>query len=348
MLFGSRWAAAFALVASPAIWADFESAEIAPLGGIHPDGISVYQIIVNFDDAEDTVLAVGGNDITGTDLNLKSNAPLAQDHPFGVWTDIPDARAGEGDSWFGIGGQADTAFDPELGAPGDEVVKDCGASCTGNSGYFDMDPSTPANGGSVILAQVATPGDFEFTATVYYRSSNGSNQSMDIFVSTVQENGEYLPIEDTDCNDDGISDCEAISSGSDTDVDFDGLPDSCEDDCDDDGITDPVQIDNGEEDCNQNGIPDSCEISDGSEEDCNQNGRPDSCDFADGILQDDFTWIPGNPFPDMGSNGVPDECESDCDANGVLDLDQIASSPEADANGNGILDVCETDCKCSV
>ena len=43
----------------------------------------------------------------------------------------------------------------------------------------------------------------------------------------------------------------------------------------------------------------------------------------------------------MGSNGVPDECESDCDANGVLDLDQIASSPEADANGNGILDVCK-------
>ena len=143
MLFGSRWAAAFALLASPAIWADFESAEITALGGIHPDGIPVYQVIVNFDDAEDTVLAVGGNDLTGTDLNLKSNAPLAQNHPFGVWTDIPDARAGEGDSWFGIGGQADTAFDPELGAPGDEVVKDCGASCTGNSGYFDMDPSTP-------------------------------------------------------------------------------------------------------------------------------------------------------------------------------------------------------------
>ena len=140
---------------------------------------------------------MGGNDTTGTDLNLKSNAPLAQNHPFGVWTDIPDARAGEGDSWFGIGGQADTAIDPELGAPGDEVVKDCGASCTGNSGYFDMDPSTPANGGSVILAQVATPGDCEFTATVYYRSSTGSNQSMDIFVSTVQENGEVLPIEDT-------------------------------------------------------------------------------------------------------------------------------------------------------
>ena len=94
MLFGSRWAAAFALVASPAIWADFESAEITALGGIHPDGIPVYQVIVNFDDAEDTVLAVGGNDVTGTDLNLKSNAPLAQNHPFGVWTDIPDAQIG--------------------------------------------------------------------------------------------------------------------------------------------------------------------------------------------------------------------------------------------------------------
>ena len=52
MLFGSRWAAAFALLASPAILADFESAEITALGGIHPDGISVYQVIVNFDDVE--------------------------------------------------------------------------------------------------------------------------------------------------------------------------------------------------------------------------------------------------------------------------------------------------------
>ena len=129
-------------------------------------------------------------------------------------------------------------------APGDEVVKKLRRIATGNSGYFDMDPNA-ASRGSVILAQVATPGDFEFTATVYYRSSDGSNQSMDIFVSNRPREREFLPIEDTDCNDNGISDCEEISSGSDTDVDFDGLPDSCEDDCDDDGITDPVQVDNG-------------------------------------------------------------------------------------------------------
>ena len=268
MMLGSRWAMGFALVGTPAIWADIQSAEIVPLGGIHPDGIAVYQVVVNFDNAHDTVLAVGGNGSTGTDLSLKANAPLAQDHPFGVWTDIPDARAGDGDSWFGIGGQADTKFDPELGLPGDEVVKDCGAGSTGNAGYFDSDPSSPANGGSVVLAQVATPGDFEFSATVYYRKADGSNDSMDIFVSTVEDNGEYLPISDNDCDHDGLADCEAIASGIDTDVDFDGLPDSCEDDCDDDGVPDPVQIDNGEEDCNQNGIPDSCEISDGTEEDC--------------------------------------------------------------------------------
>ena len=122
MLFGSRWAAAFALVASPALWADFISAEISDLGEIHPDGISVYQVIVNFDDAQDAVLAVGGNEITGTDLVLKTNALLAQNHPLGIWTDIPDYRAGVGDSWFGIGAQADTTFDPELGLPNDEVV----------------------------------------------------------------------------------------------------------------------------------------------------------------------------------------------------------------------------------
>ena len=111
MMLGSRWAMGLALVGTPAIWADIQSAEIVPLGGIHPDGIAVYQVVVNFDNAHDTVLAVGGNGSTGTDLSLKANAPLAQDHPFGVWTDIPDARAGDGDSWFGIGGQADTKFD---------------------------------------------------------------------------------------------------------------------------------------------------------------------------------------------------------------------------------------------
>ncbi|MEC8250496.1 MAG: hypothetical protein VX050_02465, partial [Planctomycetota bacterium] len=90
MLFGSRWAAAFALASSPALWADFISAEVSDLGGIHPDGIPVYQVIVNFDDSQDAVLAVGGNETTGTDLILRTNAPLAQNHPFGIWTDIPD------------------------------------------------------------------------------------------------------------------------------------------------------------------------------------------------------------------------------------------------------------------
>ena len=49
MMLGSRWAMGLALVGTPAIWADIQSAEIVPLGGIHPDGIAVYQVVVNFD-----------------------------------------------------------------------------------------------------------------------------------------------------------------------------------------------------------------------------------------------------------------------------------------------------------
>ena len=58
----------------------------------------------------------------------------------------------------------------------------------------------------------------------------------------------------TDCNFNGIEDyCEPDFE----DLNNNGLADICEDiDCDDDGIPDPIEIEKGTPDTNQNGIPD--------------------------------------------------------------------------------------------
>ena len=49
-------------------------------------------------------------------------------------------------------------------------------------------------------------------------------------------------------------------------------------------------------------------------------------------------------------NGGPDECETDCNGNGIVDAADIANGTEVDCNGNDVLDECEladgpsTDC----
>jgi outer membrane protein assembly factor BamB len=66
-------------------------------------------------------------------------------------------------------------------------------------------------------------------------------------------------------------------------------------------------------------------------EGCNENGIPDDWDIATGASQDRF------------GNGIPDECEADCDADGVSDYTQIQSEMSLDVNRNTVLDSCE-DC----
>ena len=66
--------------------------------------------------------------------------------------------------------------------------------------------------------------------------------------------------------------------------------------------------------------------------DCNVNYRQDACDISSGESEDaDFT-------------GVPDECEADCDENGVPDpLDLIPLGTALDCNGNLSPDTCDLD-----
>ncbi|MBI1827805.1 MAG: FG-GAP repeat protein [Planctomycetes bacterium] len=85
-------------------------------------------------------------------------------------------------------------------------------------------------------------------------------------------------------------------------------------------------------DCNNNGLDDALEISMGQAADCNRNYIPDDCDLADGASLDN---IP------VGGDGIPDDCQSDCNSNGVEDSVDIRSGASSDCNSNNIPDECE-------
>jgi hypothetical protein len=58
-----------------------------------------------------------------------------------------------------------------------------------------------------------------------------------------------------------------------------------------------------------------------------------------------FYNLPGNPrSKDCNGNCIPDECETDCNRNGLLDSCDIAQGISEDCDGNGVPDECEPDC----
>jgi DNA-binding beta-propeller fold protein YncE len=70
----------------------------------------------------------------------------------------------------------------------------------------------------------------------------------------------------------------------------------------------------------------------GFDVDCNLSKLPDSCDIALGLSDD------------LDADGTPDECEVDCNTNGVFDrLDIIPYGPSLDCNGNLSPDACDID-----
>jgi hypothetical protein len=140
---------------------------------------------------------------------------------------------------------------------------------------------------------------------------------------------DYVEMEYTDCNGNGVLDGCDFLNGDLHDDNGDGVWDECEfNDCNDNGIHDGDDIANGtSEDCNGNGIPDECDIADGFSADCNGDSIPDECE------------------EDCDGNGSPDDCDiadgnaEDCNGNGIPDSCDIANG--GDANGNGELDECE-------
>lgn len=99
-------------------------------------------------------------------------------------------------------------------------------------------------------------------------------------------------------------------------------------------------------DCNANGVYDPCEP------DCNENGMVDECDILFGSSTDCSA-----PGPEPG-NGIPDECEADCDSDGLPDgcesdadadlssddcdnCPLTANNDQADADADGHGDACD-------
>ncbi len=95
-------------------------------------------------------------------------------------------------------------------------------------------------------------------------------------------------------------------------------------------------------DCNRNMLQDGCDITSGFSDDVNTNGVPDECETdcnANG-KQDHLDLIPFGTSYDCNCNFLPDECDIssqeslDCDANGVPDECE-------DCNANGLADACD-------
>ncbi|MHC4810990.1 MAG: hypothetical protein ACYTEV_11590 [Planctomycetota bacterium] len=147
---------ACALATAGVASADYTGATVMNLGEILP-GTTTYQIFVNFSSPDDRLLAISGND--GVSALRYSGAELVQNAPGFEHLDIQDrlfVGSQPGDSYVTIGGSFDTAFspgflDPEF--PGASVIKGSFFEQLDNGGYFDFDPGTAENGGSVLIAQ---------------------------------------------------------------------------------------------------------------------------------------------------------------------------------------------------
>ncbi|MCG8403716.1 MAG: M6 family metalloprotease domain-containing protein [Phycisphaerales bacterium] len=118
------------------------------------------------------------------------------------------------------------------------------------------------------------------------------------------------PINQNDCNNNGVLDECDITSMTSADCNANGTPDECEP--------------GGLEDCNANSEPDLCDLHNGTSQDCNGDAVPDECQLA------------GN---DCNGNNIPDDCEPDCDADGTPDECAISAGAD-DCNNDGIPDAC--------
>ncbi len=96
-------------------------------------------------------------------------------------------------------------------------------------------------------------------------------------------------------------------------------------------------------DCNGNGVPDQIDISEGYSLDVNADDIPDDCQDcnSNGTLDADDILAGA---PDVDGNGIPDECQPDCNANSIPDQYETWSSPTLDRDGNSVPDACDPDC----
>ncbi len=143
----------------------------------------------------------------------------------------------------------------------------------------------------------------------------------------------FIPGWDHDCNFNLVPDACDTASGASFDLNGNQVPDECEIDCNGNGRLDRLDV-----------------IPFGPSLDCNNNLTPDECDIAAGTSTDfDGSGVPDECEPDCNGIAPIDSCgfdtgsEPDCDGNGQPDSREILEATAADCNANCIPDICEPD-----
>ncbi len=185
--------AGVACVFAGAAHADFTGATVANLGDLGA-GVDTWRVFVNFDSPTDAVLAVSGDEQYAPLVftSLAGDALRNDGGALGglIQEDAPSATGAAWDSWLTIGNESfignNTAFSPDfLGGDGiGSVVLGTAFTQANNGGYFNGDPGTPANGGSVLIAQFTVQG-FAYSGTLNWQAPGGPVESSIFTVQTV-------------------------------------------------------------------------------------------------------------------------------------------------------------------
>jgi formylglycine-generating enzyme required for sulfatase activity len=222
----------------------------------------------------------------------------------------------------------------------DGVPDECEPDCNGNDLPDDWDIAT---GVAPDCNENGVPDACDLAAGMPDCNGNAIPDSCDLAAGTPDCNANGVPDScdlasgTPDCNGNAIPDSCDIAAGTSSDIDTDGIPDSCED-CNGNGLPDDYELSQGTvPDCNGNLVPDTCDLAGGLDRDCDGNGTLDRCDvFLEGIA-------------DENHNCTPDACEfarGDFGLDGEVGAKDLAfllsvwgsSDPLFDLNGDGQVD----------
>lgn len=172
--------------------ADFIGASIENLGDLGA-GVNTYRVFMDFDSPDDTVLAINGDDTIASlrFLSLDGDPLRNTEGAFSgtSFEDLPFPGVEAWDSWVTLGtdapGASDAQFSPDfLGGTGsNSVIAGTSFTQVTNGGYFDSNPGTPENGGSVLVAQF-TVANFSYEGTVSWQAAGAGVSQDAFFVST--------------------------------------------------------------------------------------------------------------------------------------------------------------------
>ncbi len=174
------------------------------------------------------------------------------------------------------------------------------------------------------------------TIMSYCHTSQGYQRNIDLrFHRRIQEiiqlNAGSAACHPYDCNGNNVDDSIDIAMAVSPDTNGDGIPDECQD-CNNNGTLDPQDIALGAPDVDGNGILDECEA------DCNGNNYPDNAETWNYLANDDDgNNIPDECDPDCNGNFILDYSEIQADMSLDIDRDRVLDECQ-DCNGNFVWD----------